>query len=75
MMDGGVRSGVDVAKALAAGARAVMVGRPWIWALAAQGQAGLAKLLATLNNELRVTMALTGAPSIAALTPEILVPR
>jgi L-lactate dehydrogenase (cytochrome) len=72
LMDGGVRSGQDVTRAIASGARAVLIGRPWIWALAARGEAGLARLLAILMGELRVTMALAGAPSVAALTGEIL---
>ncbi|MEZ5995793.1 MAG: L-lactate dehydrogenase [Hyphomonadaceae bacterium] len=72
LMDGGVRSGQDVARALASGARAVMIGRPWIWALAARGRAGLQRLLATFAAELRVTMALTGAPTIADLNADIL---
>jgi L-lactate dehydrogenase (cytochrome) len=74
LMDGGVRSGQDVARAIASGAKAVLIGRPWIWALAAQGEAGLKKLLATLKAELRVTMALTGATSIEAITRKILSP-
>lgn len=72
LMDGGVRSGQDVARAVASGARAVMIGRPWIWAVAARGGAGLKRLLATFKEELRVTMALTGAPSIASLDRGIL---
>ena len=65
MMDGGVRSGVDVVKALAAGARAVMIGRPWIWALAGRGRQGLAALLKTFKSEMNVAMALTATPAIA----------
>lgn len=72
LMDGGARSGQDVARAVASGARAVMIGRPWIWAVAARGGAGLKRLLATFNEELRVTMALTGAPTIADLDKSIL---
>jgi isopentenyl diphosphate isomerase/L-lactate dehydrogenase-like FMN-dependent dehydrogenase len=64
MVDGGVRSGVDIFKALALGARGVMIGRPWIWALAGAGQAGLESLLATFRRELKVAMALTGVSSI-----------
>lgn len=75
LMDGGVRSGQDVARAVASGARAVMIGRPWIWALAARGEPGLRRLLAIFREELRVTMALTGAPSIAAVTSDILAPH
>ena len=72
LMDGGVRSGQDVARAIASGARAVLVGRPWIWAVAARGSAGLKRLLQTFKGELGVTMALTGAPTIASLDGSIL---
>lgn len=72
MMDGGVRSGLDVVRALAAGARAVMIGRPWIWAAAAAGRRGVAALLKTFRSEMGVAMALTGAPTVAELTPAIL---
>jgi len=72
LMDGGVRSGQDVVKALACGAKAVLIGRPWIWALAARGQAGLRALLQTFKEEMNVTMALTGAPVIADISREIL---
>ncbi|NWG71070.1 MAG: L-lactate dehydrogenase [Parvularculaceae bacterium] len=64
LMDGGVRSGMDVVKALAAGAKAVLIGRPWIWALAGRGSRGLVALLKTFRAEMNVAMALTGAPSI-----------
>ncbi|MDE2361525.1 MAG: L-lactate dehydrogenase [Hyphomicrobiales bacterium] len=67
LVDGGVRSGVDVMKALALGARGVMIGRPWIWALAAGGEAGVARLLATMKQELRVAMALTGVTKIGEI--------
>jgi L-lactate dehydrogenase (cytochrome) len=59
-MDGGVRSGLDVLKALALGAKACFVGRPWAWALGAGGEAAVAKMLATLRSELAVAMILTG---------------
>lgn len=72
LMDGGVRSGIDVYRALALGAKAVMVGRPWIWALAARGEAGVSALLATFEAELRVAMALTGMTTIAAILPDAL---
>lgn len=72
IMDGGVRSGQDIVKAVANGAQAVMVGRPWIWALAARGEAGLGGLLSTFNAEMNVSMALTGAPTIADISSEIL---
>lgn len=68
LMDGGVRNGKDVVTALAYGAKAVLIGRPWIWALAAQGERGLKTLLKTLKAELNVCMALTGAPTIADIS-------
>ncbi|PHS25645.1 MAG: alpha-hydroxy-acid oxidizing enzyme [Robiginitomaculum sp.] len=72
IMDGGVRSGQDVLKARASGADAVLIGRPWVWALAARGQAGLHKLLATFKAEMAVSMALTGATSIVEITDGVL---
>ncbi len=72
IMDGGVRSGQDIVKALANGAQSVLIGRPWIWALAARGQAGLDALLRTFKSEMNVSMALTGAPKIADITSKIL---
>jgi L-lactate dehydrogenase (cytochrome) len=63
-MDGGVRSGLDVLKALALGARACFVGRPWAWALGAGGEAAVGKMLATLRSELAVAMILTGCARV-----------
>jgi L-lactate dehydrogenase (cytochrome) len=63
-MDGGVRSGLDVLKALALGARACFVGRPWAWALGAGGQAAIARMLDTLRAELAVAMILTGCDDV-----------
>ncbi len=74
LMDGGVRSGQDVAKACAFGARAVLVGRPWLWALAAGGQAGVAAMLHKLRRELEVSMALQGITGIAGITRHALHP-
>lgn len=65
LVDGGVRSGVDIFRALALGARGVMIGRPWAWALAGAGEAGLNNLLASLQQELRLAMTLTGVTRIA----------
>lgn len=64
LMDGGVRSGLDVLKALGLGARAVLVGRAWAFALAAGGEPGVARMLATLREELRAAMVLTGCRSV-----------
>jgi 4-hydroxymandelate oxidase len=67
LMDGGIRRGTDVVKALALGARAVLIGRPVLWGLAADGQAGVERVLEMLRAELRRTLALLGRPSVAAL--------
>ena len=64
LMDGGIRSGQDVAKALALGAKAVMLGRPWAYGLAARGEAGVTQVLALLKRELEVTMTLLGVERI-----------
>jgi len=67
LADGGVRSGLDVARMLALGAKGVLLGRAWIYALAAGGQGSVTHLLQLMDAELRVTMALTGCTSLAAL--------
>ncbi len=59
-MDGGVRSGLDVLKALSLGAKACFVGRPWAYALGAGGEQMVAKMLGTLRSELATAMILTG---------------
>ncbi|WP_293904280.1 L-lactate dehydrogenase [Phenylobacterium sp.] len=63
-MDGGVRSGLDVLKALALGAKACFVGRAWAWALGAGGQPMVARMLDTLRSELAVAMILTGCANV-----------
>lgn len=65
LVDGGLRSGVDLFRALALGARGALIGRPWAWALAAGGEAALSALLASWQRELATTMALTGVRRIA----------
>lgn len=70
LLDGGVRRGTDVIKALALGARAVLVGRPQCWALAAGGSAGVARLLDLLGAEVRSTMAMMGCHSLAELNAD-----
>lgn len=72
LMDGGVRSGQDIVKALAVGARAVMIGRPWVWALAARGEAGVREVLSILRREMEVTMALTGVRRCDEISGRIL---
>lgn len=62
IVDGGIRSGQDVVKALALGARAVMIGRPWIYALAAQGEAGLRRLLGVFKLDMHTALGLSGYP-------------
>ena len=67
-VDGGVRRGLDVAIALALGARGVLLGRPVLWALAAGGEAGVARALAIVREELEIALALLGAPAPSAVT-------
>ena len=71
-MDSGIRSGQDIAKALALGARAALIGRPWIWALAARGECGVSEVLDILARELRVTLALLGEPRADKLDSAVL---
>jgi 4-hydroxymandelate oxidase len=71
-VDGGIRRGTDVVKALALGARAVLVGRPVLWGLAAGGAAGVDRVLSGLAGELRLAMALCGAVDVGDLTPDLI---
>lgn len=71
LLDGGVRRGADVLKALALGARAVLVGRPILWGLAAGGEAGVRRALELLRAELDLAMALAGARCIAEVIPDL----
>ena len=70
LIDGGIRRGTDVAVALALGAEAVLVGRPALWGLAVDGEAGARRALEMLADELRLALALLGAPSPADLGPD-----
>ncbi|GEM72106.1 FMN-dependent L-lactate dehydrogenase LldD [Sphingomonas aquatilis] len=72
LADSGVRSGLDVVRMLALGADAAMLGRAFIYALAADGQAGVAKLLDLFDREMRVAMALTGVRTIADIDSTII---
>jgi L-lactate dehydrogenase (cytochrome) len=64
LVDGGIRGGIDVLKAVALGARGALIGRPWVWAMAGAGQQGLSDLLAGFKLELQVAMALAGLTRI-----------
>lgn len=72
LMDGGVRSGQDMLKAVALGADAAMIGRPWVYALAGAGEAGLTSLLKAFHDEFSVSMALTGATELSQINTGVL---
>ncbi|HEY1954643.1 MAG TPA: alpha-hydroxy acid oxidase [Polyangiaceae bacterium] len=74
LLDGGVRRGTDVLRALALGARAVLVGRPILWGLAWSGETGARFVLDTLRRELDLAMALAGTPTLTAITRDLLEP-
>lgn len=73
LVDGGVRSGDDVVKALALGATAVMLARPVLWGLAARGAAGVQEVLDTVHREVRETLALCGVSQISDLPSDLVV--
>ena len=70
-MDGGVRNGIDVVKAVALGANGVLIGRPWVWAAAGAGEQGLTDLLGVFQQEISVAMALMGVNRIDELTADL----
>jgi L-lactate dehydrogenase (cytochrome) len=70
--DGGVRTGTDVFRMLALGADGVLIGRAFIYALATHGQAGVERLLAIMEKDLRTNMVLTGVKSLAEIGPHLL---
>ena len=72
LLDSGVRSGLDIVRAVALGASGVIIGRPWVYGLAARGGAGVSDVIAIYEREVRVAMALTGCTSIAELNRDIL---
>lgn len=73
LADSGVRSGLDVVRMLALGAKGVLLGRAWLYAMAARGEAGVAQLLDLISKEMRVAMTLTGAHNIAGISRKNLV--
>ena len=73
LMDGGIRSGLDVVKALSMGARACLIGRPWAYAVAARGEKGVDHVLRILREEMRVSLGLTGITDVKDLDASVLV--
>jgi 4-hydroxymandelate oxidase len=72
IVDGGIRRGTDVLKALANGANAIMIGRPYLYALSVAGDAGVAQCVNILRREFEMAMALTGRPTIASIDRSVL---
>ncbi len=72
LLDGGVRSGLDVVKALASGADACLVGRAWAWALGAAGEKGVAHVISVIRSEMLTALALTGCPDVRDAGRELL---
>jgi len=69
ILDGGVRRGTDVVKALCLGAKACMIGRPWVYGLGVAGTRGVDEVLNVLEAEITTTLALLGVEDVAALGP------
>jgi L-lactate dehydrogenase (cytochrome) len=72
LVDSGIRNGLDVVRAIALGADAVLLGRAFVYALAAEGEAGVGNLLDLFEKEMRVAMTLTGAKSVEGITQDML---
>jgi L-lactate dehydrogenase (cytochrome) len=72
LVDGGVRTGLDVIKMIALGAKAVLLGRAWVWALAARGEAGVAHVLKVMTADIDVALGLIGSTSIAEIDRSVL---
>jgi 4-hydroxymandelate oxidase len=73
-LDGGVRRGTDVIKALALGAQAVLIGRPYLWGLAAGGEAGVRRVLELLRVELSTSLLLCGCTDVASVDHSVILP-
>jgi 4-hydroxymandelate oxidase len=74
IVDGGIRRGVDVVKAIALGARAVQIGRPIVWGLVVDGEEGVADVLSLLHDEFDLAMALCGCRSVSEISSDLLAP-
>ncbi len=72
LVDGGVRTGIDIVKFLALGAKACLMGRGWAWAVAGRGEAGVAHVLQVLRDDIDVALGLTGVTDVRDLDPSIL---
>jgi 4-hydroxymandelate oxidase len=72
LFDGGIRRGTDIFKALALGAKAALIGRPYIYGLAVNGAAGVARVIEILLEELRVAMSICGRPTLASVDKSVL---
>jgi 4-hydroxymandelate oxidase len=72
LLDGGIRRGTDVLKALALGANAVLIGRPYLFGLSVGGAAGVTKVVTILQTELQMAMALTGRTTIGSVDRSVL---
>jgi isopentenyl diphosphate isomerase/L-lactate dehydrogenase-like FMN-dependent dehydrogenase len=73
LLDGGIRRGADVVKAIALGAKAVFIGRPLFWGLAVDGEKGVVRVLNILREEIEITMAKCGRPTIASIDSTVIV--
>ena len=73
-LDGGIRRGTDILMALALGARAVMIGRPYLWGLAVAGERGVRRVLEMLREELSISMGLAGVPDVRSIDRSLVVP-
>ena len=74
-VDGGIRRGTDILKALALGARAVMIGRPVLWGLTMRGAEGVRDVVRYFGDDLRLAMALAGVPTLVEATPDLVAAR
>jgi 4-hydroxymandelate oxidase len=72
LLDGGIRRGTDMVKAIALGASAVLIGRPALWGLAVDGAVGVGQVLDLLRQEFDVALALCGCPTVAAISPDLI---